>query len=73
MSTTRYKLQRIYTHTYTENIHTHTHTHAYTGNTYTHMHILSIYLRRAEDISSLKCNVDGDKVGDNYKILFPKP
>ena len=45
----------------------------HTQGTYTHMHILSIYLRRAEDISSLKCNVDGDKVGDNYKILFPKP
>ena len=74
MSSTRYKLQRIYTHThiyiYRECIYIYTH--AYTGNIHTHMHTLSAYLRRAEAISSLKCYVDGDKVGDNSKILFPK-
>ena len=33
---------------------------------------ISFSLRRAEAISSLKCYVDGGKVGDHSKILFPK-
>ena len=37
MPATRYKLQRIYMHTYTENIYIYIHTLAYTENTHTHI------------------------------------
>ena len=66
MPATRYKLQRIYMHTYTENIsYIYIHTLAYTENTHTHthMHTLSIYLRRAAAAESLQsCLTLGDPI-----------